>query len=156
MKSITIKAPEGHVIDKFDEATSTVTFKPIPLNVMERIKTFEDVCKDQNRKIEDYYCDSEDPDEIMANATKRALLISRCFNEGKEADWSNSNQSKYFIWWQYAPSSGWSLLVVDYWHTYTPCGARLAFLNRKHAEYCVTQFKDVYDNINNLIPQNNV
>ena len=150
-KSITIEAPEGHVIDEFNKATGVVTFKLEPKDIMERIQTFQDVCADQNRDPSDYICESDDPDEIMANATKMLLLIVRCFNEGKEADWSNSNQSKYFPWWQYSPSSGWSLHDVDYWLASTLCGARLAFLNRKHAEYCASKFKYVYDNINNQI-----
>jgi hypothetical protein len=154
-KEITITAPDGQVID-YNETNGTIKFVPEPLDIMDRIKTFADVCKDQNRNIEDYYCSSQDPDEIIANATKKALLISRCFNDGKEADWGNSNQSKYFIWWRYTPSSGWSLSVVVLWYAFTHCGARLAFLNRKHAEYCAAQFKDVYDQINNLIPQANV
>ena len=37
MKTLTIKAPKGHIIDKFAESTGIVTFKPVPKDIKERL-----------------------------------------------------------------------------------------------------------------------
>jgi hypothetical protein len=156
METLTIKAPKGHVIDKFDESTGVVTFKPVPLDVMERINSLDDVFRETGKDAKEYQYTGTDPDKIMLNATAIALLIARAYNEGKEADWSNSNKPKFFIWQQYTPSSGWSLDGVDDWYSHSSCGARLAFLNRNHALKAYELFgKEVYQKINYLIPQNN-
>ena len=154
-KTITIEAPEGHEIDNFDKTTGVVTFKPSPKDIMERIKDLNDVFRETGKNPKDYQYTGTDPDKIMLNATAIALLIARAFNEGVEADWSNSNQAKYFIWQKYSPSSGWSLDDVDNWRTNSDCGARLAFLKREHANKAYELFSEVYQKINYLIPQNN-
>jgi hypothetical protein len=122
-------------------------------DVMERINSLDDVFKETGKSAKDYVYTGNDPDKIMLNATAIALLISRAFNEGKEADWANSNQPKYFIWQKYSPSVGWSLCDVDLWFTNTGCGARLCFLNKEHALKAYELFgKEVYQKINYLIP----
>ena len=129
------------------------TFKP---NVMERINSLDDVFKETGKNPKDYIYTGDDADKIMLNATAIALLIARAFNEGKEADWSNGNQAKWFIVQKYSPSSGWSLNGVGHWYTITHCGARLAFLKSEHAERAYELFgKEVYQKINHLIPQDN-
>ena len=155
-KTITIEAPEGHEIDKFDKTTGVVTFKQSPKDITERIKDLNDVFRETGKDLKDYQYTGTDADKIMLNATAIALLIARAYNEGVEADWSNSNQPKHFIWQKYSPSSGWSLRVVDYWYSSTYCGARLAFLKPEHANKAYELFgKEVYQKINYLIPQNN-
>lgn len=125
-------------------------------DVMERINSLDDVFKETGKNAKDYIYTGDDPDKIMLNATAIALLISRAYNEGKEADWSNSNQPKYFIWQRFTPSVGWSLRDVAYWNTLTLCGARLAFLKEEHALKAYELFgKEVYQKINYLIPQDN-
>lgn len=122
------------------------TFQP---NIMERIKTFDDVCKEMGISPKKYICDSDDPDDIAANALRKSLLISRCFNADKKEvlDWSNSSQPKYFHYYEYSPSSGWSLNCVDYWYALTLCGSRQAFLDREHAQYAWDAFKEIYINL---------
>ena len=147
-KEIKITAPEGQVID-YNEEKGTINFVAEPLDIMKRINSFEDVCEDQNKNPKDYICTSSDPDDIMANATKMALVIARCFNEGKELDWSNENQRKYLMYLRYIPSSGWSLDDVVSWDTFTYCGARLHFANPDHVRRAWELFPEVYKNINN-------
>jgi len=122
------------------------TFQP---DIMERIKFFDDVCREMGVNPKNYICNSDDPDDIAANALRQSLLISRCFNADKKEvlDWSNSDQRKYFHVYTLSPSSGWSLLIVDYWYTGTDCGSRQAFLDPEHAQYAWDQFKEIYINL---------
>lgn len=122
------------------------TFQP---NIMERIKSFDDVCLEMGKNPKDYICTSDDPDDIAANALRQALLISRCFNADKkeELDWTNSNQRKYLHVYEQSPSSGWSLDDVAVWDTFTSCGSRQAFLDAEHAQYAWDTFKPIYINL---------
>jgi hypothetical protein len=153
----TLTAEKGTVLKAFEKAKpgrkeflktlfGAKTFVP---NIMERIKNFDDVCKEMGVNPKKYICDSEDPDDIAANALRQALLISRCFNaDSKEViNWANSNQPKYFHFYEFSPSSGWSLNLVGGWLAYTGCGSRLAFIDKDHARYAWETFKEIYINL---------
>jgi hypothetical protein len=155
--SETLAADKGKVLTAYNKAKSgrkvflenlfgLKTFQP---NIMERIKSFDDVCREMGLNPKKYICDSEDPDDIAANALRQALLISRCFNADKKEviNWADSNQPKYFHFYEFSPSSGWSLVVVVGWLTVTYCGSRLAFIDREHAQYAWETFKEIYINL---------
>lgn len=153
MKTLKITIPEGHVVDKFDETTGELSFKLLPKNIMERIKSFEDICLETGKDPKNYVCNSDDADDIAANALRQALLISRCFNAEvekatkKPMDWGNSNQIKYCHVYEYDDASGWSLNSVVYWHSRAFCGSRLHFLDDNHAQYAWDTFKEIYINL---------
>jgi hypothetical protein len=153
----TLTVPKDKVLEAYSKAKSPrkvmlenlfglKTFQP---DIMKRVIEFDDVCREMGKNPKDYICTSDDPDDIAANALRQALLISRCFNADKKevVDWANDNQRKYFHWYVYSPSSGWSLLYVDYWSTVTFCGSRLAFLDPEHAQYAWDTFKEIYINL---------
>lgn len=155
--SETLTADKGKVLTAYNKAKSgrkvflenlfgIKTFQP---EIMQRIKTFDDICREMGKDPKTYICNSDDPDDIAANALRQALLISRCFNADKKEviDWANDNQLKYFHFYKYSPSSGWSVAVVDYWCTTTCSGSRLPFLDSDHAEYAWNQFKEIYINL---------
>lgn len=155
--SETLTADKGKVLTAYNKAKggrkvfleNLFGIKIFQPNIMERIKSFDDVCKEMGVSPKKYICESDDPDDIAANAMRQALLISRCFNaDTKEVlDWGNANQSKYLHYYQYSPSSGWSLYHVVFWYTDTYCGSRLAFLDREHAQYAWDTFKEIYINL---------
>jgi hypothetical protein len=153
----TLTADKGKVLTAYNKAKGgrkvflenlfgIKTFQP---NIMERITSFDDVCREMGVNPKKYICESDDPDDIAANALRQSLLISRCFNADKKEviDWANSNQPKYFHFYKFSPSSGWSLYYVDHWHTHTYCGSRQAFLDREHAQYAWDTFKEIYINL---------
>jgi hypothetical protein len=162
--SETLTADKGIVITAYNKAKGgrkvfleklfgMKTFQP---DIMKRVITFDDVCRETGKNPKEYICTSDDPDDIAANALRQALLISRCFNADKKEvmDWGNSNQRKYFHVYVYttpdpanSPSSGWSLSDVVYWHTDTACGSRQTFLDPEHAQYAWDQFKEIYINL---------
>ena len=144
MKTIKIEIPEGFKISTVDEKTGEVIFTPLK-TLKERIKTFNDVCKELGKNPKNYVCTSDDPDDIAANALKQALLISRLFNQGKpELDWSNGNQPKYFLFYEFVPGSGWSLSHVVRWRTHSYCGSRLAFADENDALLAWELFSEIY------------
>lgn len=153
----TLTVPKDKVLAAYSKAKSPrkvmlenlfglKTFQP---DIMKRIIGFDDVCRELGKNPKDYICNSDDPDDIAANALRQALLISRCFNGDKKEvlDWSNSNQRKHLLVYTYSPSSGWSLYHVDLWYTFTRCSSRLAFLDPEHAQYAWDTFKEIYINL---------
>ena len=153
-----LTAPKNVVLEEYNKAKTKgkvrlerifglKTFCP---NIMDRINGFEDICKELGKNPKDYICKSDDPDDIAANALRQALLISRCYNAAeapKVIDWANSNQPKYFHYYDYSPASGWSLRAVAYWNSLTYCGSRLYFINKEHAQDAWNKFSEIYINL---------
>lgn len=115
-------------------------------DIMDRIQTLDDVCKELGVLPHLYECNSNDPDDIAANALKQALLIARCYNEGKVLDWTNTNQPKYCHYYE-KTASGWALRGVYVWVTYTSCCSRLYFAKREHAQDAWKKFSHIYINL---------
>lgn len=142
MKQLKINIPAGYVIDKLDMVTGDVTFKQSK-DVMERINSLDDVLRENNMSRSDY-------NELIKNMSSDTVayetlkLIVKAYNEGKEVDFGNSNQYKYYPRFYFDASSGWSFDFIACWCSYSTCGARLCFLERKHAEDAITKFLDVY------------
>jgi uncharacterized protein YlzI (FlbEa/FlbD family) len=114
--------------------------------LIERITCFDDVCIEMGADPKNFICTSENPIDIMINALRKWILAAEYFNEGKEPDWSNSNQSKYIPWYKFSAGSGWSVYGVAYWHTGTGayCGSRQYFLNKTHVEHCVKVMPEIF------------
>ena len=114
------------------------------------IKTFEDACKTQNLNPETVIPDfSEYPEEdrkaLIAHA--KLVIIAKAINEGWKPDWSNSNQWKYYPWFDMdsSPSGGGvSCSDCDYWSTNSIVGSRLCFETREKAKYAGQQFEILY------------
>jgi hypothetical protein len=145
METLTIKAPKGHVIDKYDESTGVVTFKPVPLDIKERIKTFEDVLFEHNTNQAhfDDECESLEPDEI---AYRKIKMIVKSFNEGWTPDWTDSSQGKYVPWFKMGSPSGggFSYGDCDGWLAFSDVGSRLCFKSSDLAKHAGNLFLDIY------------
>ncbi len=145
MQKLTINIPEGFKVKSFDETTGVVNFEPIPKDIKERIKTFEDVLKAMDMTLEDFEETSKDlmPDELAYRKLKQIVGV---LNEGWTPDWSNSNEWKYYPWFKMgSPSgSGFSFDVCDGWVSASDVGSRLCFKSRELAEYAGKQFENLY------------
>jgi hypothetical protein len=147
-KTITIEAPDGHVIDSFDKVTGTVTFKPEPLDVKQRINEFIDILRENNLTIPQY----EDMIRGMSENTaayENCKLIVAAYNEGELPDYNNPNQPKFHPRFQLGSSSGsvFSYHGYFYWSAYSHVGARLDYLSIENMKDAVYKFLPYYEKL---------
>lgn len=120
----------------------------LPGNIIDRIKTFEDVFEEIDvphdlSLILEY--NGSNGDLISAKAYTKLTLIARALNEGWEPDWADSNEVKYYPWFKHKPGFGLSYCDFVHWGTFTTVGSRLCYKSRELAEYAATQFADIYN-----------
>jgi hypothetical protein len=121
---------------------------PFNESITDRVKTFKDACEelgiipDQMHKIHDIAL-VEDAKSIIAYA--KLCIITRALNEGWKPDWSNSNETKFYPWFEFKSGVGFSF--DDYGDRFsdTVVGSRLCFKSRELAEYAAKQFNDLYN-----------
>jgi hypothetical protein len=118
--------------------------------ITDRIKTFEDAlaettCSENAKMLLQY--NGNDKDMIGALALLKLTIISRVLNEGWVPDWSNSNEYKFYPWFEWKKaSSGLSFLVCVCSSTRpgTDVGSRLCYRTSELAEYAARQFESIY------------
>lgn len=121
-------------IDKITKSNQKVT---------DRIKTFEDVLKDQNISEDDFYssCKELTIDEI---AYKKLKLIAKSINEDWTPNWNDSNEYKYYPYFDMRENVGFSFSQCYCWSTFACVGSRLCFKTKELAEYSGKQFISIY------------
>jgi hypothetical protein len=112
------------------------------------IKTFEDACN----ALEILAIIPElgtTPEEFSGPilAHYKLMVIAKAINGDWKPDWSDSNQWKYYPWFDMrsSASGGFSYDGYDCWDPGSGVGSRLCFESREKAEYAGTQFKDLYE-----------
>ena len=112
------------------------------LDITERIKTFEDVLEYHNTNMDDFLsnCKGLTIDEI---AYKKIKLIVSCLNEGWTPDWNNTNQYKYYPYFDMR-SSGFSNSHYATWTSHANGGSPLVLKSEKLSNYTGTQFNSIY------------
>ncbi len=123
------------------------------LNIKDRVKSFDDVLEvlgvlggaTDNQLILLSY-NGIDEMLLSAKAYLKVALLTQALNEGWKADWLNSNEYKYYIWFN-KNSSGSGLVFdcVTDWGAGTVASSRLCFKSRDLAEYAAKQFKELYE-----------
>lgn len=144
MQTIKIEIPPGFEIDAFDTQSGVVKFKPLkPKDVMERIKTVDDILADNHitRQFFNQWSDGLSKDEVAYRILK---MLATSLNEGWVPDWKNSNEYKYYPWFEMNGSSGFRVYVCARWSSASRVGSRLCYKTRALAEYAGSQFTDVY------------
>ncbi len=128
--------------------------KEIKNDVTERIKTFEDAMNETGRpNVPDFSNLPEDMRRYFA-ALYAMTVIAEALNEGWKADWSDSDQCKYFpwFWWDNSLSpSRFAFRGTAYRHSSASAGdcSRLCFKTRAIAQYCGQQFIEIWNDILN-------
>lgn len=120
--------------------------KVFQLEVMERIKTVEDLLEENGitREEFDESCEDLEKDEVAYRLIK---MLVKTLNEEWTPNWSNSSEYKYTPWFNMndkSSSSGFSYHVCDYWTSTTIIGSRLCFKSGELAKYAGEQFIDIY------------
>lgn len=145
---IEIPIPKGHTAS-FDEKTGKITFKELPKNVMERIKTIDDALSalgefDQDvkayRKLVEVFGTGS---HITSN--QLAVCITKALNGGWTPNWDNSSEGKYAPWfYMQSGSSGFRFDDCAAWFSIAAVGSRLCFKTSELAKYAGTQFTEIY------------
>jgi len=131
--------------------------------ILDRVKTWEDVCSIKGidpvtslpfpnlpKDREDGKFDTEEG----VNAFFQLSTIREVLNDGKDADWSNSSEAKWYPWptvvKDESKPSGFGLSDVDVYDfvctfTATCVGSRLSFNSLEKANHAFTQFQPIYE-----------
>jgi hypothetical protein len=136
-----LKVLKDNALQAFKEADSngktmlTNLFgkKHFLINVMERVKSFEDVCREIGRDPKDPFFSELRPHE---NANRKMEAWAEALNEGVELSYKNINQKKWRVWVEW-DGSGFRLNGVhcDYSYTLTGLGSRTAFASEEKARH---------------------
>lgn len=80
---------------------------------------------------------------------RKLETIATALNEGEIMDWNNSQQRKYFPWFDFAGSSGFAFYDTYYGYSGADAGdaSRLCFKSDELARYAGKQFLDLYKSI---------
>lgn len=110
--------------------------------VTERIKTYEDACRELDIPLMPERCKGMTEDETAYYSLK---VITKALNEGWEPDW-NSSESKWYPWFR-VNSAGLSYSDTTYAVsiTHANIGSRLCFKTEALAKYAGTQFIKLYE-----------
>ena len=117
-------------------------------NEFESIKTLEDAYAKTGESISDEIRALLTPDEI---AYKELKIIVKAINMENDkvwvADWSNTNQRKWWPWFNLSSGFGFSHSGYYYGHTSTTVGSRLCFSSEERSNYAAVQFGDKYEQL---------
>lgn len=145
MKSIELKKENAIKAFKEADAKGKELLKNLLGNehfsdkITDRIKTFEDVVDEL--KISSNFKPTGSKDEV---AYIKLKLIAECLNEGWTPNWDNSDEYKYYPYFDMRSGVGFSDSAYDGWRTDTHVGSRLCFKSRELAEYAGKQFEAIY------------
>lgn len=114
--------------------------------VTERIKTYEDACRELDIPLIPKRCEHMTEDEQAYYSLK---VIAKALNEGWEPDWSNKNQKKWYPWFKVTGTNhaglSFSNTTDAVSHAYANIGSRLCFKTGELAEYAGQQFIKLYE-----------
>jgi hypothetical protein len=113
-------------------------------NVMESVKTVKDACSLLDLKKSDYESGLTSEDRKSVEAYQKLIIIIRALNGGWEPDWENSNERKWYPWFQVKSGFGFSFTGYGYTRASTIVGSRLCFKSEELAEYAGKQFEEIY------------
>lgn len=108
-------------------------------DITDRIKTFEDACAELGVEI---FETLGQPSDVVAY--RKLRIISEALNEGWRPNWNDSNEYKYYPYFEYA-GSGFSHYSYDHSCARSGVGSRLCFKTSKLAIYAGKQFIKEYN-----------
>jgi hypothetical protein len=123
-----------------------------PKEITERIKDINDVMlliPNPSKEVRDLiaYCGT-DRKIIGAKNFLLAELIAEAYNEGWVPDWTNTNEKKWFAWFE-GKDGSFSASDYDLWLAGAAVGSRLCFKSEKLLLDAVKKFPNVYKEIIN-------
>jgi hypothetical protein len=144
----TLQISKANALEAYDEASSKVKVvleKLFGKNIMEVVKSWEDVC--ELNDTDPVKClpfpSPSDKHQEAVNGFFKMTIIADALNEGWVPDWENSNEYKYCPWFKHS-GGGFSFDICGCANAYSFVGARLVFKSRQLAEYAGNQFLEIY------------
>lgn len=110
----------------------------------DEIRTFEDACEQIGVNPLSVFSDIDTYDEI---AYKKLKIIAKAINQGWTPDWSNTNQKKWWPWFDLSSGFGFSYSDYHYSNAYAHVGSRLCFESEAKSDYCAKQFIRLYQEL---------
>ncbi len=146
-KNLEIKTDPFQVYNETDAAGKIVLQRVFGTEVFnqkitDRIKSFEDACSILGLTNAQVYGTNDTADEI---AYKKLKVIAKALNEGWVPDWNNSNQYKYYPYFNM--QGGFSFNDFVYIFTLSYVGSRLCFKSSELATYMGQQFEPLYKDL---------
>jgi hypothetical protein len=107
------------------------------------IKTFDDACDELGFTQENLLNigNHDQPDEV---AYKKLKIVVKAINQGWIPDWNDTDQRKWYPYFNLSSGFGFSRTFYDYAITSTDVGSRLCFETDEKAEYAGQQFLNLY------------
>jgi len=114
--------------------------------ITDRIKTYEDACSELGEKPMDEKALKENGFTDVEIIRRKIETITRAYNEGWEADYSNSDQKKWRVWIKGLSSGGFVFYVTGCGRSYAIAGnaSRLCFKSEELAKDAWEKFSSYY------------
>lgn len=114
--------------------------------VTERIKTYEDACRELDIPLMPERCEHMTEDEMAYYSLK---VIAKALNEGWEPDWTNKDEHKYYPWFYIEGTNPAGLSFSDTAYAVSASvasfGSHLCLKTEALAKYAGTQFIKLYE-----------
>lgn len=117
-------------------------------NITDRVKSFEDACQVlgiSTNVPEVKGLPRKHQKAIVANY--KLIIIAEALNEGWKPNWQDSDEYKYYPWFDMSNPAGvgYSFTSNTASHTYAAIGSRLCLKNRELAIYFGQTFTDLFN-----------
>ncbi len=119
--------------------------------ITDRIKTFEDACKELGYSPDGTVTLNMEQAAIDRHqagiiAFTKLSIIAQALNEGWLPNWSDTDEYKWYPWFKHDDESGFGFSVSTYdgWHPGTGVGSRLCFRTEALSDYAGKQFIEIY------------
>lgn len=110
-------------------------------NSFKEIKTVEDACQAIELTQKSLLNSELTSDEINY---RRLKVVAKAINQGWEPDWNNTNQRKWWPYFNMSSGFGFSYSFCGYANTPAYVGSRLCFETEEKSNYAGTQFLELY------------
>jgi hypothetical protein len=115
------------------------------MKITDQVKTFEDAYEFAGRPQRPNFNVFPFYDRSFYENMWKMSIITMVLNEGWEPDWDNSDEPKYYPYFNMSPS-GFAFIVAyyDYALAHAGCVSRLRFRTSELARYAGEQFVDIW------------
>lgn len=142
-QELKIEIPEGFEIDSFDKESGKIKIKAKPKSVFEQFRTVEDVLSYYKLSVEQFNSRHQGMTEDVQAYCFLKMLVA-ALNDGWIPNWDNSNEYKYYPYFDMRGSSGFRFDDYDHWNSGSNVGSRLAYKSRELAEHAAKHFAAEY------------